>query len=85
MSIAAKGLICPGIDPGLARVGYGVVLQTGSRVQALLTDVLRQALKRLSPSGLRRYITLWGSRLLSCSPDFVSVERLFFGRNTYDC
>ncbi len=82
MSIAAKGLICLGIDPGLARVGYGVVLQTGSRVQALSYGCIETSPKTAFSKRLEEIYNALGEQVTLCSPDFVSVERLFFGRNT---
>ncbi len=56
-----------GIDPGLARVGYGAVLQNGSSLRALTYGCVEDAIQ---------------AQIDFCEPEFLSVERLFFGRNT---
>ena len=75
-----------GIDPGLARLGYGLVAQSGSNLRVLAygcvetdsdTDFTRRLLHLYETLGER----LEAFRLRGCSPDFMCVERLFFGRN----
>ena len=70
-----------GIDPGLARVGYGAVVQSGSDLKALNYGCVE------TKPGMNfsdRLLTIYNDiqeQIDVCSPDFLSVERLFFGRN----
>ncbi|MDR2176279.1 MAG: crossover junction endodeoxyribonuclease RuvC [Synergistaceae bacterium] len=78
---AVPGLVCLGIDPGLARMGYGLVRQSGSAVSAVSFGCVE------TPSDMafeRRLLCLYealGEQMKTCSPDFMCVERLFFGNN----
>lgn len=75
-------IICLGIDPGLARVGYGAVAQSGFRLRALNYGCIET-----SPdmSFNQRLLIIYNELQVQidiCKPDLFSVERLFFGRNT---
>ena len=81
-----QGIICLGIDPGLARMGYGLVKQSGSMFRALDFGCVDTSPEEAFPSRLLRLYETIGERLETfrlngCSPDFMCVERLFFGRN----
>ena len=81
-----SSIICLGIDPGLARMGYGLVKQSGSVYHALAfgcvetnsEEAFTQRLLRLY-EALTEQLEIYRSN--GCSPDFMCVERLFFGRN----
>lgn len=70
-----------GIDPGLARVGYGVVSSEGDAVALLAYGCLETSSS--SPYAERlKYIYDGVRRLLRrYSPDAVALESLFFFRN----
>jgi len=75
-------IICFGIDPGLARVGYGAVAQSGFKLRALNYGCIET-----SPdmSFTERLLSIYNNlreQIQICKPDLVSVERLFFGKNT---
>jgi crossover junction endodeoxyribonuclease RuvC len=78
---AVPGLVCLGIDPGLARMGYGLVRQSGSVVSVISFGCAE------TPPDMafeRRLLCLYealGEQMEACSPDFMCVERLFFGNN----
>ena len=75
-------IICLGIDPGLARVGYGAVAQSGFRLRALNYGCIETTPEM---NFTDRLLTIYNDiqeQINICSPDFLSVERLFFGRNT---
>lgn len=77
-----SNLICLGIDPGLARVGYGAVMQSGSVLKALNYGCIET---KPAMNFTQRLLTIYNSlqeQITLCNPDFLSVERLFFGRNT---
>ena len=63
-------------------MGYGVVEQTGTRVRALSYGCVETSPKAPFTQRLKAIYDALGEQLLLCSPDFMSVERLFFGRNT---
>ena len=75
------GRLCLGIDPGLARVGYGLVEQRGSRLRALTYGCIETSPRQPFARRLLHIHEALGEQLEHCAPDFMSVERLFFGRN----
>lgn len=79
--MSATGRICLGIDPGLARVGYGVVEQKGSCLKALAFGCIETNPHTEFTRRLAAIYDALGEQISLCSPDFMSVERLFFGRN----
>ncbi len=74
-------MICLGIDPGLGRLGYGVVSLKGSTFEALSYGCLETSSKApMEERLLQVYQTLGG--LFSSFPlDCVAVEKLYFGKN----
>ena len=75
-------IICLGIDPGLARVGYGAVAQSGFRLRALNYGCIETTPGMNFTDRLLKIYEDIQKQIDICSPDIVSVERLFFGRNT---
>jgi crossover junction endodeoxyribonuclease RuvC len=80
------GLVCLGVDPGLARMGYGWVKQSGSVVRALAFGCVETTPDMVFTQRLLRLYEVLGEqleafRLQGGSLDFMCVERLFFGRN----
>ncbi len=71
-----------GIDPGLARVGYGAVLQNGSSLRALTYGCVETDSKLQFTQRLLKIHDAIQAQIDFCEPEFLSVERLFFGRNT---
>ena len=85
MTTKAKPLyrakIVLGIDPGLARMGYGSVLQQGNQLKALEYGTLTT--EAHTPVE-RRLAILFGKlqkMLKKTRPDSVAMEELFFSRN----
>ena len=79
--------VCLGVDPGLARVGYGVVAQSGSRLRALRYGCIETSPKTPFTDRISQIYDELGSQCGAGedgrgTPDFMSVERLFFGHNT---
>lgn len=75
------GRICFGIDPGIGRLGYGIVFQNGANFSAgpygcLVTSPDEPIEKRI----LRLFKNL-DTLIGEAVPDLVSVEKLYFGRN----
>ena len=75
------GRVCFGVDPGLARVGYAAVGREGSRFRVLSYGCVETNPQTAFIQRLLQIYEALGERLESCAPDFMSVERLFFGRN----
>ena len=75
--------ICLGIDPGLARCGWGVVVQEGYKLRAVSYGCIETSAKT---AFNKRLLDIYGSlneiySSLDFEPDFMSIERLFFGKN----
>lgn len=73
--------VCFGIDPGIGRLGYAVVIQTGASLSAGTYGCLVT-----SPDEPVERRILWLFNNLDvligkAGPDLVSVEKLYFGRN----
>ena len=70
-----------GIDPGLSRMGYGVVERNEGRLKAIALGVIK------TDPGLPQAIRLAQLRhdvvdvIASYSPDVFAIERLFFNAN----
>jgi crossover junction endodeoxyribonuclease RuvC len=74
-------VICFGIDPGVALLGYGVVRQSGDKMQSLdYGAVSTESGLPLAVRLLEIYESL-KEKIDRHAPDVVAVERLFFGRN----
>ena len=81
MQALGPGLVCLGVDPGLARLGYGLVRQSGSVVRAIAFGCIETSPDMAFTQRLLRLYQALGEQMETCSPDFMCVERLFFGRN----
>ncbi|MBQ6774955.1 MAG: crossover junction endodeoxyribonuclease RuvC [Synergistaceae bacterium] len=75
-------MVCLGIDPGLARVGYGAVAQSGFRLRALNYGCIETSPELAFTERLLMIYEEMQRQIEICKPDLVSIERLFFGRNT---
>ena len=75
-------IVCLGIDPGLARVGYGAVAQSGFRLRALNYGCIETSPELAFTERLLMIYEEMQRQIKICKPDLVSIERLFFGRNT---
>jgi crossover junction endodeoxyribonuclease RuvC len=78
---SAVGKAVLGIDPGLARMGYGAVMQKGGRLQALEYGTLTT--KAHVPLELRLAELFGGLQkiIARVRPRTVAVEELFFSKN----
>ena len=66
----------------MARVGYGAVVQSGFRLRALNYGCIETFPDMSFNERLLRIYDELQEQIKSCKPDIVSIERLFFGRNT---
>lgn len=73
--------VCLGIDPGLARVGYGAVMLTDSGLHAVDYGCIETKPAMTFSQRLLKIHTDLQERVAAICPDFVSIERLFFGKN----
>lgn len=69
-----------GIDPGLGRIGYGVVDRSGSRLVAVEHGLIETPAVAL-PIRLRVIHEQVSEILERCKPDAVATERLLFTVN----
>ncbi|WP_062398505.1 crossover junction endodeoxyribonuclease RuvC [Methanogenium cariaci] len=76
-------MIVVGIDPGIARVGYGGVLERTNRYPTPLAYGCIETKSSLSQSRRLREIYETISQVLDdYNPACVAIEQLFFSRNT---
>ena len=74
-------IVCLGIDPGLARVGYGAVAQSGFKLRALNYGCIETSPDMSFTERLLKIYEDLSEQIQICKPDLVSIERLFFGKN----
>jgi crossover junction endodeoxyribonuclease RuvC len=75
-------MICFGIDPGLGRLGYGIVNQIDGGMKALDYGVISTAPGPSVAERLNEIFDILEEKISLHKPDAIAVERLFFGRNT---
>ena len=71
-----------GIDPGTATTGYGLVRQQGDKLSYVGCGCVITTPKESSQNRLAKIYTEIKQLIKIHRPDFVAVERLFFGENT---
>ena len=71
-----------GIDPGTATTGYGLVRQQGDKLSYMACGCIITAPKESSQERLAKIYQEMKQLITAYKPDFVAVERLFFGENT---
>lgn len=74
--------VCFGIDPGIGRLGYGIVLQNGANFSAGKYGCLSSSPDEPIEKRILRLFEDLDDLISEAAPDLVSVEKLFFGRNT---
>jgi crossover junction endodeoxyribonuclease RuvC len=71
-----------GIDPGLSRCGYGLVVRgRGGALHAEAADVVRTAPDTPLPERLAQLADALAELIRTLAPDAVAVERVFFQTN----
>jgi crossover junction endodeoxyribonuclease RuvC len=70
-----------GIDPGLSRMGYGVVERAAGKLRAVVLGVIRTSPADAAAVRLAQIRTDLLDVIESYQPEVVSVERLFFNAN----
>ena len=74
--------VCLGIDPGLARLGWGAVMKAGPDIFPLSYGCIETTPAMTFTQRLLKIYTYLQAVISEVRPDLASVERLFFGRNT---
>ncbi|HVZ58406.1 MAG TPA: crossover junction endodeoxyribonuclease RuvC [Patescibacteria group bacterium] len=70
-----------GIDPGLGRLGWGIVEEKGSTVKAVAFDCIETPPKTPDPKRLLQIHKELLRLIRQYQPSIVAVEELFFSRN----
>lgn len=73
---------CLGVDPGIGRMGFGIIERTGSSYKTLSFGCIETPPSLATPQRLEMIYSGLREQIENCSPTFMSVEKLFFGRNT---
>ncbi len=76
-----RSMIVVGIDPGLARLGYGVIKVEGSVVTPLCYGCVETSAKKRSSERLLEIYTEIIHLFDRYSPDSLAMEKLFFSKN----
>src|SRR5690349_1942417 len=74
-------MIILGIDPGIATMGFGVLLKEGSRLKALAYGVITTPPNQPPPERLGEIFDRVGELMDTHHPDTLATERLFFSKN----
>lgn len=73
--------VCLGIDPGLARVGYGAVAQYDAGLLPVCYGCIETSPSMSFSERIMKIYSDVNGKIEVIRPDFVSIERLFFGKN----
>lgn len=71
-----------GIDPGIARMGYGVIELTGNHLKPVVFGCIETQAHTPVGHRLKQIYEQLGLILAEHQPDIMAVEELFFNRNT---
>ena len=75
-------MICLGIDPGIGRMGYGIVSQQGDVLSAIDYGVISTEPGPSIAIRLKDIFVMIEEYIARHNPDVIAVERLYFGKNT---
>ena len=75
-------MIITGIDPGLARCGYGVIQKDKARIVPLCYGCIETPAKTPAGTRLLSIYTDLNSLFTRFPPDAIAMEKLFFSKNT---
>ncbi len=75
-------MVILGIDPGLARMGYGALARVGNRYRAMEYGTLTTSAKDPLEERLAILFNQLRKILKKVKPEAVAMEELFFSRNT---
>lgn len=78
---ADNSVVCLGIDPGLGRMGYGLVLQKGDSLIAKSYGVVETPANTPLPIRLNKLYNDLHKIVKETRVDVIAVEQLYFGKN----
>ena len=70
-----------GIDPGLARMGYGVIDLLGNQLKPIVYGCIETEAGLPIPTRLQQLYQKLTEILITYQPQVMAVEELFYGRN----
>ncbi len=82
MNTALKQRIILGLDPGLARLGYGVISVTGNSLSCIAFGCIETPSTHSLSQRLEELYNELSSLIKKFSPHLAAVEKLFFAKNT---
>ena len=71
-----------GIDPGLATIGFGLVIKNGDKYRALEYGAITTKPKQMIETRLGEIYDAMTELLQRHKPDCMAIEELFFNNNT---
>ena len=74
-------LIILGIDPGLATIGFGLVMKSGDKYRAIEYGAITTAPKQMIEKRLEEIFDSMTELLTKWHPDCMVIEELFFNNN----
>ena len=74
-------MIIFGIDPGYARLGYGLIQQVGNSFKAITYGVITTEADLSSPARLEKIYHQLMDLITRYQPEVMAVEELFFNKN----
>jgi crossover junction endodeoxyribonuclease RuvC len=82
IEIRGKNMITIGIDPGIERIGVGVVESSNGKMKLLCHELIKTPSKLSTPERLAMLYEKLMHFLTENKADNAAVEELFFARNT---
>lgn len=70
-----------GIDPGIARLGWGIVEKNGNKLARMNSGVKKTSKNQKESERLWEIFTFLDELIKNEKPDIVSTEKLFFAKN----
>lgn len=71
-----------GIDPGIARVGWGIIDKSSNKVKTIAFDCFETHKSQPPETRLLEIYKFLTNLILEYKPDAISVEELFFNTNS---
>ena len=70
-----------GIDPGLATIGFGLVMKSGDKYRAIEYGAITTAPKQMIEKRLEEIYDSMIELITKCKPDCMVIEEIFFNNN----
>lgn len=71
-----------GLDPGIARMGWAIVVNEKSEVKSLAYGCIETSSKKSQEKRLQELYSEVSSLIESYHPDSLAIEQLYFGNNS---